>query len=587
MNWTADFPILAADENGKRLVYLDSAATTQHPTQVLNAVVNYYNKENANPHRGVYELAMRATDAHEGARHTVAQFFNAEDDEIVFTQNTTESLNLVAYSYGMNFLHEGDEIVISVAEHHSNMVPWQRVAKATGAKLVYMYPGENGRLTTEELDKKITSKTKVVAVAMVSNVLGLRAPVEEIVKRAHAVGAVVVLDCAQSAPHTPVDVKKLDVDFAACSAHKLYAPMGVGALYARAGLLEKMPPFMSGGDMIGAVHESGATWADGPRKFEAGTRNVGGEGGFANRTPEATMEGLNKFGVTTVVGCLGTDGIGRDMCALVAKTKGLREQGMSAWCYTGSYQVPVRTLTDGITKDIMMIEEIIGTGEIAISDHRSSQPTFEEFARLAADTRLGGVLSGKAGVINVHLGDGARCMELIERVISETEIPASQFLPTHVNRNEKLFQKAIEYAVKGGAVDFTGNEEIDYWETVCDEVRVCKGIRRMLDAGVNPKHITISSDGQGSLPIFNEKGEFLRMGMGQSSCLLKEVKECVEKAGIPLETAISTITANPAEILSLKGKGKIQEGFDADLCVLDQGLEIQEVIARGKSVYRK
>lgn len=308
----------------------------------------------------------------------------------------------------------------------------------------------------------------------------------------------------------------------------------------------------------------------------------GGEGGFANRTPEATMEGLNKFGVTTVVGCLGTDGIGRDMCALVAKTKGLREQGMSAWCYTGSYQVPVRTLTDGITKDIMMIEEIIGTGEIAISDHRSSQPTFEEFARLAADTRLGGVLSGKAGVINVHLGDGARCMELIERVISETEIPASQFLPTHVNRNEKLFQKAIEYAVKGGAVDFTGNEEIDYWETVCDEVRVCKGIRRMLDAGVNPKHITISSDGQGSLPIFNEKGEFLRMGMGQSSCLLKEVKECVEKAGIPLETAISTITANPAEILSLKGKGKIQEGFDADLCVLDQGLEIQEVIARGE-----
>ena len=313
----------------------------------------------------------------------------------------------------------------------------------------------------------------------------------------------------------------------------------------------------------------------------------GGEGGFANRTPEATMEGLNKFGVTTVVGCLGTDGIGRDMCALVAKTKGLREQGMSAWCYTGSYQVPVRTLTDGITKDIMMIEEIIGTGEIAISDHRSSQPTFEEFARLAADTRLGGVLSGKAGVINVHLGDGARCMELIERVISETEIPASQFLPTHVNRNEKLFQKAIEYAVKGGAVDFTGNEEIDYWETVCDEVRVCKGIRRMLDAGVNPKHITISSDGQGSLPIFNEKGEFLRMGMGQSSCLLKEVKECVEKAGIPLETAISTITANPAEILSLKGKGKVREGYDADLCVLDQGLEIQEVIARGKNVYRK
>lgn len=279
--WVKDFPILAADENGNRLVYLDSAATTQHPTQVLDAVTNYYKKDNANPHRGVYELAMRATDAHEGARHRVAQFFGAQDDEIVFTQNTTEGLNLVAYSYGMHFLHAGDEIVISVAEHHSNLVPWQRVAQATGAKLVYLYPNTAGYLTEEELDKKITSRTKLVAIGMVSNVLGLRAPVEAIVARAHAVGAVVVLDCAQSAPHMPVDVKQLDVDFAACSAHKLYAPMGMGALYARAELLDKMPPFLSGGDMIGTVHEHSATWAEGPRKFEAGTRNVGGEVGFA------------------------------------------------------------------------------------------------------------------------------------------------------------------------------------------------------------------------------------------------------------------------------------------------------------------
>ena len=313
----------------------------------------------------------------------------------------------------------------------------------------------------------------------------------------------------------------------------------------------------------------------------------GGEGGFANRTPEATMEGLTKFGVTTVVGCLGPDGLGRDMCALVAKTKGLNEQGMTAYCYTGSYQIPVRTLTDSITKDIMMIQEIIGTGEIAISDHRSSQPTFEEFARVAADTRLGGVLSGKAGIINVHLGDSLRCMDLIERVIDETEIPASQFLPTHVNRNEMLFRKAITYALKGGAVDFTGNEDIDYWETICDEVRVCNGMKRMLDAGVNPNRITISSDGQGSLPIYNKQGEFLGMGVGQSSCLLKEVKECVERADIPLEIALSTITSNPAETLNLKGKGKIEEGNDADLCILDQKLQITEVIAKGKTVYTK
>lgn len=313
----------------------------------------------------------------------------------------------------------------------------------------------------------------------------------------------------------------------------------------------------------------------------------GGEGGFANRTPEATMEGLTKFGVTTVVGCLGTDGIGRDMCALVAKTKGLNEQGLTAYCYTGSYQVPVRTLTDSITKDIMMIQEIIGTGEIAISDHRSSQPTFEEFARVAADTRLGGVLSGKAGIINVHLGDSPRCMDLIEQVIDETEIPASQFLPTHINRNEMLFCKAVEYALKGGAVDFTGNEDIDYWETICDEVRVCNGMKRMLDAGVNPNRITISSDGQGSLPIYNKQGEFLGMGVGQSSCLLKEVKECVERTEIPLEIALSTITSNPAEILNLKGKGKIEEGNDADLCILDHNLQVMKVIAKGKTVYTK
>ena len=313
----------------------------------------------------------------------------------------------------------------------------------------------------------------------------------------------------------------------------------------------------------------------------------GGEGGFANRTPEATMEGLTKFGVTTVVGCLGTDGIGRDMCALVAKTKGLNEQGMTAYCYTGSYQIPVRTLTDSITKDIMMIQEIIGTGEIAISDHRSSQPTFEEFARVAADTRMGGVLSGKAGIINVHLGDSLRCMDLIERVLDETEIPASQFLPTHVNRNEMLFRKAITYALKGGAVDFTGNEDIDYWETICDEVRVCNGMKRMLDAGVNPNRITISSDGQGSLPIYNKQGEFLGMGVGQSSCLLKEVIECVERTDIPLEIALSAITSNPAETLNLKGKGKIEEGNDADLCILDQKLQITEVIAKGKTVYTK
>ncbi|MEY8365276.1 beta-aspartyl-peptidase [Anaerovoracaceae bacterium 41-7] len=313
----------------------------------------------------------------------------------------------------------------------------------------------------------------------------------------------------------------------------------------------------------------------------------GGEGGFANRTPEATLSGLTRYGITTVVGCLGTDGIGRDIKSLVAKIKGLREQGISAYAYTGSYQVPVRTLTGGIIDDIMMIEEIIGTGEIAISDHRSSQPTADEFKRLCADTRVGGILSGKAGIINIHLGDSPRCMDLINQVIAETEIPATQFLPTHVNRNAALFEEAVEYAKLGGAVDFTGNEDIDYWETICDEVRVSKGIKRLLDEGVSSDLFTISSDGQGSLPMFSADGVFQGMGMGQSSCLLKEVRECVEKEGIPLEIAIKAITSNPAKVLCLPQKGRIEEGMDADLCLMTKDLEIDTVIAMGQVMVKK
>lgn len=310
----------------------------------------------------------------------------------------------------------------------------------------------------------------------------------------------------------------------------------------------------------------------------------GGEGGFANRTPEATLSGLTRYGITTVVGCLGTDGFGRDVTALIAKLKGLKEQGISAYGYTGSYQVPVRTLTGSITKDIMVIDEFIGTGEIAISDHRSSQPTFEEFARLCADTRVGGVLSGKAGIINIHLGDSPRCMDLIDRVIAETEIPATQFLPTHVNRNAALFEKAVEYVKLGGTVDFTGNEDIDYWETVCDEVRVCKGIKRLLDEGVSSDLFTISSDGQGSLPLYSAEGVFLGIGMGQSSCLLKEVRECIEKENIPLEIAIKAITSNPARVLCLHNKGRIEEGKDADFCLMTENLQIDTVIAMGQTM---
>lgn len=309
----------------------------------------------------------------------------------------------------------------------------------------------------------------------------------------------------------------------------------------------------------------------------------GGEGGFHTRTPEASLGDLIRNGITTVVGCIGTDGVGRDMTALLAKAHALENEGITTYAYTGSYQVPVHTLTDSLMKDIMMLDKVIGVGEVAVSDHRSSQPSFEEFARIAADARVAGMLSGKAGIVNVHLGDSERRLDLIRRVIHETEIPASQFLPTHVNRNEALFEECLDFAAEGGTIDFTGNEDIDYWETICDEVRVCRGIRRLLERGISSDRFTISSDGQGSMPVFNAQGEYKGIGIGKASCLLKEVRECVQKEGIPLETAIKGITCNPASILKLDRKGRIKAGFDADICLLEEGtLKLNTVIAKGQ-----
>lgn len=313
----------------------------------------------------------------------------------------------------------------------------------------------------------------------------------------------------------------------------------------------------------------------------------GGEGGFHTRTPEANLKDLIMNGITTVVGCIGTDSVGRDMAGLLSKAHALDNEGITTYVYAGAYRVPVKTLTDSLMKDIMMLDKVIGVGEVAISDHRSSQPTFEEFARIAADARVAGMLSGKAGIVNVHLGDSLRYMDLIDRVIHETEIPASQFLPTHVNRNAGLFDAGVELAKEGLTIDFSGNEDIDFWENICDEVRVCKGIRRMLDLGISSDRFTISSDGQGSLPVFNEQGEFQGIGIGKASSLLKEVRECVQKEGIPLEIAIKAITSNVASVLKLGTKGRLKPGFDADICLLTQDtLELKSVMAKGKFVVK-
>lgn len=309
----------------------------------------------------------------------------------------------------------------------------------------------------------------------------------------------------------------------------------------------------------------------------------GGEGGFSTRTPEATLSGLTASGVTTVVGCLGTDGVCRDMAALLAKARGLDEEGITTYIYDGSYRLPVKTITGEVMKDIMVVDKIIGIGEIAVSDHRSSQPSFDEFLKAVADARVGGMLSGKAGIINIHLGDGKRKLDLLLRTVDETEIPITQFLPTHVNRNEELFMECIEYAKRGGYVDFTGSDDPDFWEETDGEVRFSKGLKRMLQAGVSQDNITLSSDGQGSMPIFNEKKEYVGIGIGNSSCLIKAIKDAVFNENIPLETALRAITCNPAKILKLKTKGRIEKGFDADLCLLDEEtLDIITVVAKGK-----
>ncbi|MGX6961571.1 beta-aspartyl-peptidase [Vagococcus xieshaowenii] len=309
----------------------------------------------------------------------------------------------------------------------------------------------------------------------------------------------------------------------------------------------------------------------------------GGEGGYQNRTPEVTLSKLTTAGVTTVVGCLGTDGVGRDMVALISKARGLEVEGISTYLYVGSYHLPVCTVTDSIIKDLLTIDKIIGIGEIAIADHRSSQPSFEEFTRAASEARVGGMLSGKAGIINVHLGDGKEPFKLIERTVDETEIPISQFLPTHINRTEAVFEAAIDYAKRGGYVDFTGSENPEFWEKSDGEVRFSKGLKRLLAEGIAIEQITMTSDGQGSLPYFDENNQFLGLGVGSAKSLLVGIKDAVLNEGIPLETAIKTITKNPATILKLSSKGSLEIGKDADICVLDpHTLDLTSVIAKGQ-----
>ncbi|MGL5244803.1 MAG: beta-aspartyl-peptidase [Sarcina sp.] len=306
----------------------------------------------------------------------------------------------------------------------------------------------------------------------------------------------------------------------------------------------------------------------------------GGEGGFKTRTPELQLSNIVKAGITTLVGTIGTDGVCRDMKGLVAKSYALCEEGVSCYCYTGSYDVPVKSITENVKSDILLIDKIIGVGEIALSDHRSSQPTYEQFVNVVAQARVGGLLSSKAGIVNVHLGSGKRMMKYLFKLIDETEIPATQILPTHVNRSTELFNMGIEYAKKGGFVDFTTSSDPNYLED--GELRAANALKKMLEEEVNINNITFSSDGNGSMPLFGEDGKLVGLGICSVESLFREVV-CAIKDGVDIEDALKVVTSNVADALKLFDKGRIQPGKDADILMLKKNtLEIDTVFAKGK-----
>lgn len=306
----------------------------------------------------------------------------------------------------------------------------------------------------------------------------------------------------------------------------------------------------------------------------------GGEGGFETRTPEIEVGELVSAGITTVVGCLGTDGITRYAAGLVAKAKALKQAGLEAFVYTGSYQLPVRTATGTIGGDMTLIEEVLGIGEIALADHRSSQPTAGELAKAASETHVAGLLSGKAGIVNIHIGDGKSGLGLLRQVLETSDLPIGMFYPTHLNRSERVFEEAVRHGLAGGWVDLTTSTTESLLQM--GEVSAPEALRRLLERGVPLDRITFTSDGQGSLPVFTEEGRLAAMTVGSVASLLEAVKSAVSREGIPLEQVLKTVTSNPAAVLGLERKGRLSEGADADVVLLDEEtLSVEAVIAQG------
>lgn len=306
----------------------------------------------------------------------------------------------------------------------------------------------------------------------------------------------------------------------------------------------------------------------------------GGEGGPATRAPEIKVEDIISSGVTSVLGCLGTDATTRHMESLLAKAKGLEEEGVTTYIFTGSYQIPVVTITQDVCSDLTLIDKVIGAGEIAISDHRSSQPSFEEFARLAAQCRVGGMLGGKAGILHCHLGDGPRKLEMLFRLSKETEIPPTQVIPTHVNRNKELLKDALEWVRQGGYIDITA--PTDPHSSGNLEIPLSEVIRLSKENNVPLSRITVSSDSNGSLPVFNEKGQLTGLTVATEKSLLKNFCFLLQNNILSLEEVIPLFSTNPAKFYKLSSKGEIKTGKDADIIILDQKYNLTHSVAKGQ-----
>jgi beta-aspartyl-dipeptidase (metallo-type) len=305
----------------------------------------------------------------------------------------------------------------------------------------------------------------------------------------------------------------------------------------------------------------------------------GGEGGPATRAPEIRVEDIVACGVTTVIGCLGTDGITRHMTSLLAKARALEVEGVSTFIYSGSYEIPVKTLTGSVRSDLILIDKVIGAGEIAVSDHRSSQPTFDEIARLAAECRVGGMLGGKAGVLHLHLGDGKRRLDFLFRLVRETEIPASQVVPTHITRNPQLFEQGLEWVAAGGSVDVTvGPDPVP----PDPEVQLEDAIAGFRGMGLPLTRMMVSSDSNGSMPVFDEAGMLVRLTIATEKDLFRKFRDIVRREILPIETAVRVFSTNAADFYKLGKKGHLEAGRDADLIVLDADLGLSEVFARGR-----